>query len=146
MPITYEIDPELELLYYAGIGQIKTAEIILAEQAVAADPRRLPNMKIIVDLLQAEVDLDLRDIYEGIRLNQRRVEKGKVLEATAVISTSRFSQTFADTFRLLSDGLPIKFCIFTTLPDAVRWLELSEHEEKIQTIQKELRHQLSAQI
>lgn len=142
MPLQYKIDAELGLIYYAGIGSITGSEMLRAEQMTAQDPQRQPSMKIIIDLSSADLDIAMNEFYEGIVMNRKRMEKGNDPESTAIVSRSRFAPILADAFRLLGKGLPLKFGVFTTLPDAVAWLELDGQAERIFQIQNELKDAL----
>lgn len=137
MPFTYKIDTSLGLIFYSGFDT-NASEMLQAETAASADPLRLPSMKIIIDLSKAKLDVSLADIREGIKMNRKRMEKGDVLEPTAIVSHSRFIKVLGETFRLLSEGLPIHFSIFSTLSDAIRWLGLSDKEAEIFEMQKEI--------
>ena len=137
MPFTYKIDSTLGLIFYSGFDT-NGAEMLQAEKAASNDPLRLPNMKIIVDLSHAELDVSLKDIYEVIKVNRERMKKGSALEATAFISRSRFAEILGDTFRLLGEGLPVLFSVFSTVPEAAKWLGLSDEEVKISEILKEM--------
>ena len=127
MPFTYKIEPTLGLILYTGFDTNST-EMLRAEKAASNDPMRLPSMKIIVDLSQAELDISLNDVYEAIKMNSERMKKGGDLESTAFISHSRFAELMGDTFRLIGEGLPLHFGIFSTLPDAIKWLGLWDKE------------------
>jgi hypothetical protein len=131
MPINYIIEPTFNLLYYAGTGLCTGAELLQAERAAFQDARRVPGMKIIIDVLSAELDLDLQDLKNAVELNKQLTKEGHNLEMTAVITNNRFFETLGDAFRLLGFELPIKLGVFNTVKDALRWLELSEHEEQI---------------
>lgn len=137
MPFTYKIDTDLGLIFYSGFNA-NGAEILQAEKAAANDPSRLPSMKIIVDLSNSALDISLNDIYEALKMNRNRMEKGSALEATAFISHSRFIKALGDTYRLLGENMPLLFGIFHTLPDAIKWLGLSDKGAEISRIQEEI--------
>lgn len=138
MAYTYRIDNDLGIIYYLGIGYCTAKELLEAESAVSRDPKRQAYMKIILDLSRAEMDISLNDIYEGLSMNRKRLDKGDELEETAILYRNRFAQVLGETFRLLGDGLSLKFGIFTTLSDALNWLGLSDQEERIEQIEAEL--------
>jgi hypothetical protein len=146
MSILYKIEAELGLIYYIGSGLATGTEMLGAETRASQDPSRQSQMKIIIDMSNAEIDLSMSDLYETLTVNRGRMEKGQEPEMTAIVSRSRFAPILENAFRLVSKGLPLKFGVFTTLPDAVTWLELSAHESKILEIQHELRNDLRATI
>lgn len=141
MSFTYKIDATMGLLYYAGVDT-NAAEMFQAENSASNDPLRLPNMKIIIDLSKSKLDFSMKDFHDGIKLNRNRMEKGGVLEATAFISHSRFAKTLGDTFRLIGEGVPLHFNLFSTLSDATEWLGLADKTLEIIEIQNELMNNL----
>ena len=141
MPFTYKIDTNLGLLYYWGFD-VSMTEMLQVEKITSTDPLRLPSMKILIDLSDAELDVSMTDVYEAIKLNKGRLDMGRDLEATAIVSRSRFAKVIAETYRLLLDDLPIQLGIFNTLPDAVKWLGLTDNVEEINEIKNEVMHSL----
>ena len=141
MPVAYKIYANLGLIFFAGLDT-NVAEMLQAEKEASTDPLRLSNMRIVIDLSQTQLDINLADIYAAINMNRQRMEKSLELESTAIISHSRFAKTMGDTYRLLGENLPLRFGIFSTLPDAVKWLGLSDKEADIVEIQKELLEKL----
>lgn len=75
-------------------------------------------------------------------MNRNRLENGNKLEATAFITNNNFANTFGDIFRTVGEGIPINLGMFSTLPDAIKWLDLSDKEAEILEIQKELMRKL----
>jgi hypothetical protein len=138
MTTSYKIVPELNLIYYRVSGLCKASDLLQVERKAFTDPLRRPGMKIIFDTLNAEIELEVKDIFDGVALNKQLKNTGWELEKTAVLSRSRTAETISDTFQLIADGLSIKLSIFRTLPDALQWLELQEYEKEIQDIQVSL--------
>ena len=144
MPIRYTICPELNLVFIVVAGFYSLSELIEQEEVFSKHPDRQPNMKLLIDVGKAELDISLDDVKKAIAMNQARLDKGKELEATAVISANKFHQVFGDAYRLLGEGLPLKLGIFTTLSDAISWLEMTDNKEKILEIQKDLQGQTNS--
>lgn len=142
MSFAYRIDSNLKLVFCAGLGVTTGQEMLRTERDVSRDPSRLSCMKIVIDLSHAKPDISLADIRDALAMNKARVANGGELEATAFVSRSRFAKALGDTFRLLGQGLPLKFSVFSTLPDAVRWLGLAEHEDEVVALQRALVEQL----
>lgn len=141
MAFTFKVDPALGLIFYVGLNATGT-EILEAEKAASNSPLRQPNMKIIVDITQGGLDFEWSDIKKVYRMNRNRLENGNKLEATAVITYNNFANTFGDIFRMVGEGIPINLGMFSTLPDAIKWLDLSDKEAEILEIQKELMRKL----
>ncbi|MBM4427331.1 MAG: hypothetical protein FJ031_08840 [Chloroflexi bacterium] len=142
MPIAYKIDPTLGLLYYMALGYCPIAKLTETERIAFYDPERLPNMKIIINTMNAEFDLSTKDLHEFIQFNQPLHKNHWALEQTAVLTRNRFAEGLSDTIHFLAGDLPIKLKIFHTLADAAQWLDLADHIERIEEIQAELKAEL----
>lgn len=142
MPVSYKIDPEMGLLYYMALGHSPFAKITETERIAFYDPKRLPNMKIIINTMDAEIDFSPKDIHELIKFNQQLHKNNWALEQTAVLTRSRFAEGLSDTIHFLVGDLPIKLKVFHTLADAAQWLDLSGHIKRIEEIQTDLNAEL----
>jgi hypothetical protein len=138
MPVLYKIDPNLKLIYYAGFGLCSGGELLNAERVAFNDPMRIPEMKIIIDIRYAELDLDLQSIRTLIALNRQLVKGGHEPEKTAVISKNSFLNTFAEAFRLLGDGIPLKLSVFDHPKDSLQWLEIIDRDDQVLKIGQSL--------
>ncbi len=141
MAFAYKIDPALGLMFYVGLDTTG-AELFEAEKVASNSPLRQPSMKIIVDVTKGELDFDWSDIKKAYKLNRKRMEGGNQLEETAFITYNDFANTFGDVFRMLGEDMPLKLGIFSTLSDAIKWLDLSDKEAEIFEIHKELMRRL----
>jgi hypothetical protein len=144
MPVVYKIEPELGLILYVMLGSVHFREILHAEQLASQDPLRQPNMKIVLDATNAEVDLDVSDLKDALEMNRRRSQVGAPLEPTALVTYSRFAQSLADIFSMLGDNLPLKLKVFSTLQDALNWLALQEHLPRVDALRAALLEELRA--
>ena len=131
MPIFYKIDPDLNLVYYACFGLCTGADFFQAEKQAFQDQLRREKMNIIFDIQNAEVDVELKDIQDGIAYNRQLTEKGYELEKTAVISKSKYAKTFGKFYHLLANKVPVKLGIFHTLQETASWLEMPDSTEQI---------------
>jgi hypothetical protein len=142
MPVTYKIDPKLGLLYYMALGHSPFAKLIETERIAFYDPKRLPNMKIIINTMNAEIDFSPKDIHEFIKFNQQLHKNHWVLEQTTVLTRNRFAEGLSDTLHFLAGDLPIKLKVFHILADAILWLDLSDHVKRIEEIETDLKAEL----
>ena len=76
MPVIYKIDTVLGLVFYKGFDA-NMAEMFLSEMEAAADPLRLPNTKILIDISETKLDISLADINEAINLNRQPMRDGQ---------------------------------------------------------------------
>ncbi len=138
MPVTYKIDPNLNLIYYAGFGLCSGGEFLSAERDAFNNPLRTPEMKIIIDIRFAELDLDLGDVRALIKLNRQLANEGRNLEKTAIFSKSSIFTTLGDAVRLMADDIPLKMGIFHNPNDALKWLDLPDAMERVSKIGESL--------
>lgn len=138
MTVLYKIIPNLNLIYYVGVGLCTSGEILQAERSAYKDPLRATQMKIILDIRYAELDVDIEDMRTLVKINKEIIKNGQMPETTAVISFNKYINILESTFQLLAEGLPVKTSVFNQLKDAVKWLGLSHAEAEIEQISKSL--------
>lgn len=131
MTATYRIDSSLNLIYYAGYGTCTSREFLEIERNAFRDPLRMHEMKIILDLRNTVIDVDLDDLRALVAINKQLLKEGRQLEKTAIISVNSYMTTLNELFKLMADDMPVKAGVFNQLKDAVLWLELSYAEEQI---------------
>ena len=140
MPILFNIEPALDLVYYAGFGVCTGFEYLDKEEAVTQDPLYRPGLKVIMDARNAEIDVNLEEIREVVKRIKRYTEKGREIEMTAVISYSEYTESLIRTILLLIDDVPIQVAVFQSLQHAAKWLGLANSVSQIEAISKELHH------
>ncbi|MCX6066563.1 MAG: hypothetical protein NT121_12535 [Chloroflexi bacterium] len=111
---------------------------------------RRPGMKILLDMEKARLDVEVSDIYQIIDTNKKLASTGYELEQTAIVSHNLFVTTIGEIGLLLAGDLPIKLNVFTILPDALAWLELTESQAQVLEIrsglEKEYREQFPGRV
>lgn len=138
MTVLYKIEPKLKLVYYAGFGLCTSTELLQVERLAFKDPLRSREMKIILDVRYAELDVDIEDMRTMIEITRELIRDGHKPEKAAVISFNKYINILEETYQLLAEGLPLQTSIFNQLKDAVKWLELSHAEEEIDKISASL--------
>lgn len=136
MTVLYKIVPNLKLVYYAGFGLCTSGEILQAKRLSSQDPLRSTEMKTILDIRYAELDVDIEDMRTLVEMNRQLIKNGHMPNRTAVISFNKYINVLEDTFHLLAEGLPIKASVFNQIQDALKWLELSHAEVEITQLSK----------
>jgi spore maturation protein SpmA len=92
----------------------------------------------LVDFTKGNIEIGLPAIKALMKINKQEYEaKGDLLK-TVVVSNSSFSMIMAETIRLIGDGLPLKLEVFTTVPDALKALNLADHLERIITLREQM--------
>ena len=136
MTVLYRIVPNLKLVYYTGFGLCTSGEILQAKRLSSKDPLRTTEMKTILDIRYAELDVDIEDMKKLVEMSRELVKNGHLPNKTAVISFNKYINILEDTFRLLAEDLPIKTSVFNQIQDALKWLELSHAEVEITQLSK----------
>lgn len=138
MTILFRIDPEINIVYYAGFGLCTGQELLKVEREAFQHELRRPRMKILLDMERARLDFEVSDIYQIVAMNKELASTGYELEQTAVVSHNLFISTIGEIGLLLAGDLPIQLRVFTILPDALAWLEMSEAQAQIIEIRSSL--------
>ena len=138
MSIIYKIEPELGIIYYLFYSQCTSAGMLETMRETFRHPLRQARLNVIVDLLQAEMEVDLEDVRKSILLNGDQEQTGRGINQVAVLTQNRVLEIFSQTYELMSAKLPIKVKPFLNLQDSLPWLELTEHEERLSVIRAAL--------
>lgn len=144
MPIIHKIDPEHGLLYILLHGRVAMADVVTYEKLLLDDPLRQPNLKILADLLLADMEVDLDSLKKISARHRSLHESGWKMEQTAVLTNNRMLELLGDAYELMSFGVPVHFKVFSRLGDAISWLEFGESQERIRTIHKQLLDRVSS--
>ena len=144
MPIIHKIDPEHGLLYILLHGRVAMADVVTYEKLLLDDPLRQPNLKILADLLLADMEVDLDSLKKISARHRSLHESGWKMEQTAVLTNNRMLELLGDAYELMSFGVPVHFKIFSVLHDAILWLELRQSQEQIKSIRQQLVDRVSS--
>ena len=136
MPILYTIDPALNLLYYAAIGDCTGAQFIQAARQSSLDPLRGQDMLIIFDLLSmTDLDWGVSTLIQGTSYLKEWHAQGHAAEKTAVISRSKFASGLLIDFIRMASGLAPFQRVFPRLQSALLWLGLVDSAYQVENIQ-----------
>lgn len=143
MPVQYILRPDLNLLYYAACGHVTGAELLQAEQAARLEPLRKTDMAILVDLqADAEIDLRLPDLIQGVELNRTLAAANRAPEKTAFVVRSDQHRIPYRVYAALAGPLvALKMSVFQDLEPALRWLGLAPHLDAILTLAESVRQE-----
>ena len=136
MPVFYTIDPTLNLLFYAALGDCTGTQFIEAARQSTQDPLRHPNMLIIFDLVSmTDLDFDVSTLREGVTYIREWRGSGNSAEKTAIISKSNSASNLLSSFELMTSGLANNWKVFLDLPSALSWLDLTASTPQVLQIQ-----------
>ena len=136
MPVFYTIEPTLNLLFYAALGDCTGDHFIQAVHQSTQDPLRHPNMNIIFDLVSmTDLDFDISTLRQGVTYIREWRGSGNSAEKTAIISKSNTASNLLSSFELMTSGLANNWKIFPNLPSALSWLDLTASTPQVLQIQ-----------
>lgn len=140
MPVLYEIDPDLMLVYLAGFGHCTGAELVAADLQARNDPLRRPGMAVIADLQAiSELDVDLRELRHAIERNRAPESQLFARESTAVLVRGSLDQLITETYSAMAEPVaPLTLTIVVTLAEAIAWLGLAHSAQAIEQIRGKL--------
>jgi len=88
-------------------------------------------MKIIIDIVDAEIDTSVSDLRLAIEKNKMLTANGQKLGQTAVYTQSTSLKFMADALKIMSPDAPSTFSLCSNRHDAISWLGLSEFENEV---------------
>lgn len=89
MGAAYYTDPDLNLLYTYIKGTVTLNELLQRQIENDRSPDRRPGMRIILDVLDGEMDVDLQSMKALVAYLRTLDRGGWEQEPTAVLSRSR---------------------------------------------------------
>ena len=131
MSIRYNISPELNLLIYICKGLITPAEFFELANTSFHDTRRKNGMMIVIDILSAGVDFELKDIQHIIDLTNDMAEQGLEPESTAILTQSKGMHILGEAMKLFPTKAKLKISMFYTLDDVITSFGLSEFRQEV---------------
>lgn len=138
MPVSSFIESDLSLLYVMVAGYCTIPELLEHEKMVSRDPARRPNMKIVFDIFNADLDVDLNGIKAGVAYIHTVGRSGWELEPTAILTHNRVLETLNQSFELMAHEVVVRNKVFCSLTEALTWLGLSDHRRRVEEIRAQL--------
>ena len=130
MAIRYYINPELNIILFVGKETVTGSEYFQAAEAASQDKLRKWGMVTIIDVLSVETDFDLQDIKRAIAFNDKLPEKGFEPERVIALTASKGMHFVGEAMKALSNKIPIKFEVVSTLDELISLLKLSERKQE----------------
>ena len=112
MPICYKIDPQINLIFLMARGHCTASELFSFDAETWNHPLRKSNMRIMINLLDCDLDVDMKGIKNAISRNRELNSTGWELEKTAIVTHSFLLETFSKTYELMANDLPVKITVF----------------------------------
>lgn len=129
MSVTYHISPELNLVIFVCKEAVTGNDLLFAVNASFDDPLRVPGMLNILDMFDAQDELEMKDLWAVLEL-EKRVRQRKDAVKVAVLSWSKGIKILAKSMKLMSNET-IEAEMFDTVHDACAWLGIIEEEQAL---------------
>ncbi len=124
MSVRYRMSPELNLVVFVGMGAVTGRDLLASVRASLDDPLRVPGMLNILDMINAQDEIEIHDLQAVIEL-ERRFHRRNGAVLLAVLSFSDGMRLLANAITLLSDGT-IEAEVFHDVQTAAAWLGLAD--------------------
>jgi hypothetical protein len=130
MSIRYYINPELNIILFVGKEIVTGSEYFRAANMAAQDKLRKWGMVTIIDILSMETDFELQDLKHAIAINNTLPEKGLEPEQVIALTESKGMHFVGEAMKALSNKIPIKFEVASTLDEVISLLNIPERKQE----------------
>ncbi len=145
MPIVVRMAPNIEILYVMVYGPCLLSEMFAVATAPEHDPAHRPRMKLIIDCLYADLEIDTEGMRDGVSFIRDLDQTGFEMEPTATLTRNDMVAMFFSALDLMVNDQQEIRKSFKTLDEAIHWLGATEYTTAICQIQQELLGQARAE-
>ena len=131
MPVRYNISPESNIILYICEGLVTGSDLFNTAGIIFKDKRYKYGMMLLIDLLSATLDFELKDLRRAITETNAVKEKGLEPEQIIILSQSTGIHLACKTLNLLSSKEAMKLDAFYTLERALISLDFTTHQQEI---------------
>lgn len=135
MPAIYFIEPALQLLYFAGYGSCTGTDYIEINREAAADPRRTPDLRTIIDMRRLNEFVISMDEMKDIAAMDRAFVQAGVYGSnldTALVVRHDMDETIGRLYNLTVQEECLGVEIFYSLGEALHWFDLAASRTSIE--------------
>lgn len=145
MPYAYHLDTHIKIFYLVTYGHCTFSEIFSPSLKPETHPANRPRVKFIVDNTLGDLEVDTEGMKFFIKSMQDLKKTGFQLEPTAYLTNRKGFEIFVRTLELLIDDDVPTHLAFSSLEEALIWLDESENSQAIHHIRDELLEKLRSQ-
>ena len=131
MPVSYNISSKLNIIIYVCEGFVSGSDLFKTAAIIFKDKRYKYGMVLLIDLLSASLDFELKDMRRVIAETNATKEKGLEPEQITILSQSPGIHLTCKTLNMLSIKGVMKLSAFYTLEQAIISLDLTMHQQEI---------------
>ena len=138
MPIQYIHDELLSLVFFMVDGKLTVSDLVRHHYSTSGNIDYHPGLRLIYDITRAEIEFSLEDLYTNHRITEQEFEQRGYLLPVAIISNNSVATLVSKTIHLFGSRLPLKLAAFSTLADALSWLNMATELSEVEQLQKKL--------
>lgn len=146
MPYAYRLDTDLKIFLLVTYGHCTFSDIFSPFSKPEYQPKNRPRVKFIVDNLLGDLETDEEGIRHFIKSMKDLKKTGFQLEPSVFLTTTKGLEIFIKSLDLLVDNDIPTHRAFSSLGEALIWLEETEKATAIQNLRDELLEELRSQI
>ena len=145
MPYAYHIDTDIKIFYLVTYGHCTFSDIFSPSLGPELNPANRPRVKFILDNTLGNLEIDTEGMNFFIKSMENLKRTGFQLEPTAFITNKRGLEIFIKALDLLMDNNVPTHLAFSSLGEALIWLDEVENSTAIQQVRDELLEKLRSQ-
>lgn len=142
MPYAYRLDTDLKIFFLVTYGHCTFSDIFSPFSTPELQPENRPRVKFIVDNLLGDLETDEEGMRFFIQSMKNLKKTGFQLEPSAILTTRKGLEIFVKTLDLLMDNDTPTHRAFSSLDEALLWLDEIKNAAAIQHIRDELLEKL----
>ena len=145
MPYGYRLDTDIKIFYLVTYGHCTFSDIFSPSLEPETNPANRPRVKFIVDNTLGNLEVDTEGMKFFIKSMEDLKKTGFQLEPTVMLTNKRGLEIFMKSLDLLVDDDIPTHQAFSSLTEALVWLDEVENTQAIQNIRDELLEKLRSQ-
>ena len=138
MPFAYRLDKNIKIFFLVTYGHCTFSDIFSPSLDPETKPENRPRVKFILDNMLGDLEIDMEGMKFFIKAMNELKSTGFQLEPTAFITNKRGLEIFIKSLDLLVDNDVTTHMAFSSLDEALIWLDEVENAAAIQRIRDEL--------
>ena len=131
MPVHYNITTALNMIIFVCQGFVSGPELFEASDLAQSDQRFQYGMIILIDLLSAADNFELKDVRVAIQRMNNTAEQGHARADIVLLSMNTRIKFLVNTMHLMPNKVPLKIKICLTFDQAIDSLGLGESKAEI---------------
>lgn len=146
MPYAYRLDRDLRIFYLVTYQHCTFSDIFSPSLDPETKPENRPRVKFIIDNTRGDLEVDTIGMDFFIKSMKELQKTGFQLEPTAFLTNEKGLEIFIKSLELLlgDDDTPMHQA-FSSLAEALDWLDETENAQAIQQIRDTLLEKLTQQ-